>query len=440
MDLLPEDVTADILRRLPAHSLAAARCVHSSWRAAIDARRLMHLAPLPLAGIFINFCDHYFSELFVRPTPQGSPTVSGKLHRYMPITGCPNQVDDNCNGLLLIACAYVVNPATRRWATLPSPPPFRLFGSQRFREYEYIVFDPAVSPHYEVVIVHHLPSEGAIVDLHMEGLEWPPSPMVLPVYSSATNRWEERPFTRHGEALGTVAEVRAPWPGDDQQYGVYWCRHLYVHHNFIMRISLVSGKYKVIKLPHNINASEWPELRLGKSENGVYLASIASAKKLQVWILDESCAHAKWVLKHQVDLIHVLARRNYDPEAHGSWVMEDVNYHLYSDRFPDYNGLVLPENRFEWDSDNDDVLDTKDKVEGPYNKGFGILGFHPHKEVIFLSETMRRGLAYHLNTSKLQDLGNIYPTRYECFADTHELLLFSFPYTPCWTVEFPSNN
>ena len=185
--------------------------------------------------------------------------------------------------------------------------------------------------------------------------------------------------------------------------------------------------------------NEWPKLRLGKSEKGVYLASIAaSSGQLQVWILDESCAHAKWVLKHQVDLMHVLAHRSSNPKARGAWVMEDVNYHF---RFSDYNRQVLPENRFEWDSDNDDVLDINDEVEGQYNKGIKILGFHPHKEVIFLSESMRRGLAYHLNTSKLQDLGNMYPTRYdECFADPHALLLFSFPYTPCWTVEFPSHN
>ncbi|CAM0901600.1 unnamed protein product [Alopecurus aequalis] len=440
MELLPEDLLAAILSRLPACGLASARCVHSSWRALIDSRRLMQLLPLQLAGIFINFCDHDFSELFARPTPQGSPKVSGKLHRYMPITDCPNQVDDHCNGLLLFGCAYVVNPATRRWTTLPSPPPPRLFGGQHFHTYEYIAFDPAVSPHYEVVKVPHLPTKGEnIVDRRVEGWEWPPSPMMLQVYSSATNGWEERSFVRQGEALGTIADMQAPWPGD-QQYAVYWRGHLYVHHNFIMRISLLTGKYQVIKPPQSINMGKCPILRLGKSEKGVYLASIASLRQLQVWILDESCAHAKWVLKHEVDLEHILARRTYDPEACGSWIMEDVNYHFRSDRFLDYNGQVLPENRFEWDSDNDDVLDTKDKVDREYNEGIEILGFHPHKEVIFLSESMRRGLAYHLNTSKLQDMGNMYPTRYECFADPHALLLFSFPYTPCWTVEFPSHN
>ena len=120
--------------------------------------------------------------------------------------------------------------------------------------------------------------------------------------------------------------------------------------------------------------------------------------------------------------------------------MEDVNYHFYRESYTDYDRQVTPENRFEWDSDTDDVLDTKDKIEGQYREDICILGFHPHKEVVFLSESMRRGLAYHMNTSKIQDLGNIYPTNYDRFAQLEELLLFSLPYTPCWTVEFPSNN
>ncbi|XP_051211987.1 uncharacterized protein [Lolium perenne] len=116
MELLPVDLLADILHRLSAHDLAAARCVHSSWRAVIHSHRLMQLVPLPLAGIFLSFNDHAFSELLARPTPP-SAKVSGKLHQYMP-TADPVPVADHCNGLLLLSCGYVANPATRRWATL----------------------------------------------------------------------------------------------------------------------------------------------------------------------------------------------------------------------------------------------------------------------------------------------------------------------------------
>ena len=92
-----------------------------------------------------------------------------------------------------------------------------------------------MSPHYEVLNVPHAPHKGArIADRRVEGWEWPPSPMLLNVFSSVTDRWEERSFVRQGEALGTFADVQQRWPGD-QQYAVYWRGHLYVHHNFIIR-------------------------------------------------------------------------------------------------------------------------------------------------------------------------------------------------------------
>jgi hypothetical protein len=73
-----------------------------------------------------------------------------------------------------------------------------------------------------------------MADTWVDGWEWPPSSMMLPVFSSATNMWEETLFLRQGEAVGTIAEVRVPWPGDEQ-YGVHWRGHLYVHHYFILR-------------------------------------------------------------------------------------------------------------------------------------------------------------------------------------------------------------
>jgi hypothetical protein len=41
-----------------------------------------------------------------------------------------------------------------------------------------------------------------------------------------------------------------------------------------------------------------------------------------------------------------------------------------------------------------------------------MLGFHPFREVTFMNASFMRGLAYHLNTSKLEDVGGIYPKDY----------------------------
>jgi hypothetical protein len=64
---------------------------------------------------------------------------------------------DHCNGLLIHGTEgefCVVNPATRRWERLP-----RLDA----RNYNvYLVFDPVVSPHYEVLTIPHVPKKVII--------------------------------------------------------------------------------------------------------------------------------------------------------------------------------------------------------------------------------------------------------------------------------------
>jgi hypothetical protein len=54
MELLPDDIIANILGRLPPCTLAASRCVRKHWCATIDARRLLRadLLPLRLDGFF----------------------------------------------------------------------------------------------------------------------------------------------------------------------------------------------------------------------------------------------------------------------------------------------------------------------------------------------------------------------------------------------------
>uniref|UniRef100_A0A8I6X2J1 Uncharacterized protein n=1 Tax=Hordeum vulgare subsp. vulgare TaxID=112509 RepID=A0A8I6X2J1_HORVV len=138
--------------------------------------------------------------------------------------------------------------------------------------------------------------------------------------------------------------------------------------------------------------------------------------------------------------MHILSHRSSNSEVHGSWVLEDINYHSCHDWFPDYKEQAPRGKGFEWDSDNEDVLDTNGKIERSCSGHIDIIGFHPQKEVLFLSESLKRGFAYHLSTSKLQYLGYMYPTQYEWFAEGHELIEHSFPYTPCWATEFPTHN
>lgn len=77
---------------------------------------------------------------------------------------------------------------------------------------------------------------GAGAMLHSE---WPPSPWILTVFSSATGLWEERSFLRRGEPAGTVADLRPNWWRNWREDGraEYWRGMLYVHceTNFVMR-------------------------------------------------------------------------------------------------------------------------------------------------------------------------------------------------------------
>ncbi|CAM0947463.1 unnamed protein product [Alopecurus aequalis] len=81
--------------------------------------------------------------------------------------------------------------------------------------------------------------------------------------------------------------------------------------------------------------------------------------------------------------------------------------------------------QFEWDSDNDNIIDsTTDVVDKGSSEDVAFLGFHPSKEIVFLHVSSTRGVAYHLNGAKVQDLGKL------VFSDPGYVRQ-SFVYTPC---------
>lgn len=214
---LPDDVLADLLRRLAPQSLAAARCVRKAWRRTIDERHLLRAdkLPLSLAGIFIQFDYHVFPEFFARPSSSAHAAVNTKLD-FLPRPSYPFGevgdlvfqdyfVQDHCNGLLL-TYGYVVNPATRCWDPFtPHPYPTDPMGVTNLSR-DYLAFDPAVSPHYQVLSIPYLHEEStyksmvargsAQLDPLMEKSEWPPSTFILYVFSSRSGQWERRSFAR----------------------------------------------------------------------------------------------------------------------------------------------------------------------------------------------------------------------------------------------------
>ncbi|OEL29997.1 hypothetical protein BAE44_0008978 [Dichanthelium oligosanthes] len=125
----------------------------------------------------------------------------------------------------------------------------------------------------------------------VEQSEWPPSPCVLPVFSSKFERWEERAFTREGKAAGAIADMRLDWPED-------------------------RNALQVIKPPIHFQEGKHLGLHLGKSEKGVYFALVRRRCEL------------KWVLKHEADLTGWVLKNGIEQrQVRGPWILQDINDH-----------------------------------------------------------------------------------------------------------------
>ncbi|RLN04256.1 PRA1 family protein B2-like [Panicum miliaceum] len=161
--LLPDDMLAEVLRRLSPRSLAASRCVREQWRSIIDARRMLRvdLLPLQLDGFFRDTNDFEARPSFFAPPSTMRRIITGGCLDDIYDTLGYMSIADHCNGLLLLGQQMVVNPATRQWATLPALPSPSSSGVDdqllRLGYHQLIVYDPMVSPqHYELISHPHV--------------------------------------------------------------------------------------------------------------------------------------------------------------------------------------------------------------------------------------------------------------------------------------------
>ncbi|PAN49565.1 hypothetical protein PAHAL_9G456200 [Panicum hallii] len=358
----------------------------------------------------MNYCTLYSPEFLSRPTAGRS--ISGNLEFIPGIS----TVVDHCNGLLLIAATkadYVANPATRRWAR---PPPCPMMPRRTEDAIKCLVYDPTMSPHYE----------------------WPPSSYALQVFSSITGRWEERSFVLEGEH---PEEVRYGWRVINK---IHWRGALYVRCRIglVLRISMSNAKCRWVPRPPGVEVGQYGSL--GTSEKRVCCAFQHDCQVLRIFHLNESSGQVGWELKHTVDFTSFarkLHERDYSEQLSnikGPWILQDINY--YKCPYGNDKHKEAVEDDFEWNSDDDDVLNTENMVEGSYKGYTSFLGFHPCKEIVFLNAALSRAVAYHWNASKFQDLGNIYPKDYLESALHCAQIETSFIYTPCWMEDFPENN
>lgn len=178
-------------------------------------------------------------------------------------------------------------------------------------------------------------------------------------------------------------------------------------------IILSSHKYQVIPSPTGCKVTAGDSLYLGKSTNGVYCALIFNKEeRLRIWLLHEFCGQTQWVLKNDVNIQPLMGIRPQDfgHRNYGLWTLQNVG------RFAP---KPMAEQKFEWDLNSGITLEADAKVKKNYG-AISILGFHPYKEILFLWTNSKRVVAYHLNSSKAQDVGTLLVQSVEA----------SFVYTP----------
>lgn len=443
----------DILRHLPPRSLAASRCVCTTWRATVDHHRLLRadLLPLSLDAIIYDKVEIDAPILFSRRSTSRYITSRLDYLEEDPAYGeYAGEMKDHCNGLILIQNDVVVNPATRQWAPLPPlpcacpRPRMATTSCGRCHNNRYLVYDPTMSPHYEVFFIPRVPGDVPADSDTACTTEWPPSQYVMHVFSSRTKCWKQRSFARDGDAPGTIQDVVSCRKSDmDLYYAAYWHGSLYVpcrqtQGGFILRINLSDDKYEAIKLPRGCR-----QFRLGKSKKGVYCVLYIDGRcKFQVWFLDESCGLIVWVFKTEINLEPAWRRYCWSyGGGRGPWILqtsEEAELLLKSDLtlVQEYNQAVEKDG-FEWHSDDENavgiVTDGSEKCNSYFDTlVLGCLGFHPYKEIVFFHEDDCGTVAYHLNSSKVRYLGRM--------EHHYSEIEISFPYAPCWTRDLPGGN
>ncbi|XBH76546.1 hypothetical protein VPH35_103166 [Triticum aestivum] len=263
-----------------------------------------------------------------------------------------------------------------------------------FEQTVYLAFEPAVSPYYQFFLIPHVPLRRLPADRESDDdnsllrPEWPPAS-----YPCMT-------FLREGEAAGIVVNMKwNSWYEHCRFYTVYWQSALYIHCTNGYLTSELRG---------------YPNRHLGRSSR-------------RVWYLSESCGRIEWVLKHDT-LLKTFEHDHYAQQLGKQWILEDVNYRKWSSENPEYtytrdeNPKALVEEKYDWNSDEDNVLDIEDVV-------------------IFLisSAITTTGLAYDWNNSKFQYLGSSCPWLEAYTNPPYGRTDASFVYTSCWMGKFSGN-
>lgn len=150
---LPDDLTLDVLSRLPYKSFCRAKCTCTGWLSFSSNPHYCDKLPKPLTGFLYQKSDSSAVEVASLCPDDGSfDTSLSFLPRYEWL-----ELMDSCNGLVLckygrntsspsVAHFVVCNPATRQWMELPET----LLEPEGDSYATKLAFDPSWSPYFYV--------------------------------------------------------------------------------------------------------------------------------------------------------------------------------------------------------------------------------------------------------------------------------------------------
>ncbi|KAF8655640.1 hypothetical protein HU200_060957 [Digitaria exilis] len=302
--VLPDDAIVDILARLPAKSLCRSKCVSKPWRDLIAGRLRCTSLPQTLAGFFCTGSDRVVGR-FVNPSGRSVPFVSFAFLGKQPKIQQFGMIS-SCNGLVLFGhrqfgdsydtLGYIVcNPATEQWVAVPSSGEDE--GNCKFT---YMMFDPAASPHFQLVEFWTPTYEASVVE-------------EVHTYSSETGVWSKRTST---------------W--DDDEYVAFAARGAFV--NGMLHLSATrffkSGKHRELIVAVDGEGKNHTVISGPKEDCNVAFVTESQGclhfvdehkdiargmAELSIWVLQDYYAE-EWVLKHSVSFLHLFGRM--DCQAH----------------------------------------------------------------------------------------------------------------------------
>jgi hypothetical protein len=147
----------------------------------------------------------------------------------------------------------------------------------------------------------------------------------------------------------------------------------------------------------------------------------------------------EWVLRNEINLEPAIAKYSWKHVHDEPWISPSYEQEklllkskVNMKTIDHNNDAPMEDDDFEWDSDNENVLDAANwpREYGPDAHFFECFGFHPYKEIILFYDGYSKVIAYHLNSSKIRYLGTVHR-----LTDTR----LSFAYSPCWMRNLPGS-